>query len=337
LFDIVKCKLEHLLVYLTRDTLSRPWCAGEIVTACNSKVVKVTAIKTPSFVPPSGEQMENLDSYLDLTSCNLAEYNIPMEAVAAAFNWLMHSDRPCLHLQAMVCGSRKFDLLTGQVLGAGNVAAQAAANEKSLPAIPVKSMVLISSLPSSDEAMASACILHSKIREDVMRVAEEGCCLLADHDPDTDGITAAVARSRAVIVLLSQGTMESLPQLAAIVELMSTVASVSSSPPQVIPVNTPGFQFPDAAYYETVFPRIWPGESDTAAASIQAFFKRIAVFFATNASDGVIDTQAREVVARIPKTFDAKMSLSRTVTTASLRREELDKDVTDFNLPLCEI
>ncbi len=30
LFDIAKCKVRRLVVYLTRDTLTRPWCAGEV-------------------------------------------------------------------------------------------------------------------------------------------------------------------------------------------------------------------------------------------------------------------------------------------------------------------
>jgi hypothetical protein len=73
LFDIVKVSVKHLVVYLTRETLSRPWCAGEIVTALAwSK--ELTAVVTPSFVPPSEEQLADPDSFLDLSSCSLAPY-----------------------------------------------------------------------------------------------------------------------------------------------------------------------------------------------------------------------------------------------------------------------
>ncbi|CAK0804184.1 unnamed protein product, partial [Prorocentrum cordatum] len=52
LFDTVKTQVHHLVVYLTRDTLSRPWCAGEIVTALMWRK-QITAVVTDSFVPPN--------------------------------------------------------------------------------------------------------------------------------------------------------------------------------------------------------------------------------------------------------------------------------------------
>merc|ERR1712050_563988 len=78
----------------------------------------------------------------------------------------------------------------------------------------------------------------------------------------------------------------------------------------VIPVNAPGFIFPDEHYYDTVLPKVWIGDVDLAKIRIQAFFQRIAVFFATHASEEVLDTQAREVVSRIPQKFDNKKAPS---------------------------
>ncbi len=38
LFDIVKVRTGRLVVYLTADTLRRPWCVGEVTTAFHAKV-----------------------------------------------------------------------------------------------------------------------------------------------------------------------------------------------------------------------------------------------------------------------------------------------------------
>merc|ERR1740121_3506779 len=147
-----------------------------------------------------------------------------------------------------------------------------------------------------------------KIREDVTGVAEGGSCLLVNHDSDINILAGAVARATAVIVVLTHGTMQSLPQLATIVELMTTVSSVDKHPPQVIPVNTPGFVFPNEGYYHETFPKIWPSDSTAAAAHIRSFFKCIAVFFETNESDSVLDMQAKHVVSCIPKNFDSNVA-----------------------------
>merc|ERR1740121_2993933 len=118
LFDTVRCKLGHLLVYLTRDTLSRPWCAGEITTAFSVSRVKVTAIYTPCFVAPTDEQLEKLDSFLDMTSCNLADYHMSWSVVAEAIRKLLSEDTPQILSEFFaVGGTRRFDRLVSDVLG----------------------------------------------------------------------------------------------------------------------------------------------------------------------------------------------------------------------------
>jgi hypothetical protein len=170
-------------------------------------------------------------------------------------------------------------------------------------------------MPYDCEAIAAASVLNSKIQEDVKALVAEGTCLLPNHDSDIDSLVGAVAKATAVIVMLTHGTMQSLPQLATIVEVMTTAASVDKHPPQVIPVNTPGFVFPNEGYYHETFPKIWPSDSTAAAAHIRSFFKCIAVFFETNESDSVLDMQAKHVVSCIPKNFDSKVAALRTRST----------------------
>eukprot|EP00971_Amphidinium_carterae_P262609 5209183-Amphidinium_carterae.1 len=83
LFDIVKTRVKLLLVYLTRDTLMRPWCVGEITTnwACRGKVATV---KTPSFIHPSEDEAKELHLLVDTASFNLLEQGITQDAMALA-------------------------------------------------------------------------------------------------------------------------------------------------------------------------------------------------------------------------------------------------------------
>merc|ERR1719491_576362 len=115
LFDIVRCQVTHLIVYLTRLTLSRPWCAGEIVTACSVKL-KITTLRTASFQAPTPEHLSNLDQYLDQTSCSLADYHIDMEEVADAYRQLLSSYTQCVEVSTAILGSRMFEVAVAQML-----------------------------------------------------------------------------------------------------------------------------------------------------------------------------------------------------------------------------
>jgi hypothetical protein len=72
LLDIVRCKIGRLIVYLTNDTMRRPWCAAEITTAYQMQQ-KALVVKTPSFVTPLAEaiQSDNLDSYVQVSDVQL--------------------------------------------------------------------------------------------------------------------------------------------------------------------------------------------------------------------------------------------------------------------------
>merc|ERR1712113_777739 len=117
--------------------------------------------------------MQNMDSYLDLAACNLAEYHIPLTAVADAFKNLASSCTQTIHLQAANAGGHKFNALVGQILGG----AKATESNEKFASIPQKCMVVISSSPSSSEATAAACILKHKIQDYTLQLTGENCCL----------------------------------------------------------------------------------------------------------------------------------------------------------------
>merc|ERR1740121_2279695 len=101
-----------------------------------------------------------------------------------------------------------------------NCQPSATTSKSDLEPIPQASMVLISSPPSSDEDSAASYILSVKIRHEVLGVAK-GICLLENHHADLSDIAAAAARAQAAVVFLAAGSLESLPQLTVIIQMMS--------------------------------------------------------------------------------------------------------------------
>merc|ERR1712136_738387 len=144
---------------------------------------------------------------------------------------------------------------------------------------------------------------------------KHGAVMAADlGDPD---VSQLAMHARAVVVVLSSRTLESLPQLTAIVcsvqpslktftaktktdaftQRMTEASSRQGKKRTLIPVATPSFQFPGSNFYDVVLPNIWPGDVEDAVSAIQEFFKTIAVHLAINASSDVIRTQSRLVLS----------------------------------------
>jgi len=300
LFDTVKSRVRHLVVYLTSETLSRPWCTGEIVTAFRAGV-KVTPVVTPSFVAPTEDQLARMDQYLDITSCNLLEYNISFRAVSEAVSSLLADDKPKIHMNTKVKGSMRFSAIADELLGRKSSSASLQAPK--LKAKP--GMVVVSVDDQSDEAIASASILVNKIQQQVFAITDDGICVTSDFDfhgvNGYEELIMLVAMSRATIVLLSEGSLRSVLQLGVIMQAMDSQGLGAGTWPVVLPVNTSSFKFPAADYYARVLPRVWEGDSDHAAERIQSFFNRITIFLATAASDAILNTQCSDIVERIPK------------------------------------
>merc|ERR1719410_1819867 len=107
-----------------------------------------------------------------------------------------------------------------------------------------------------------------------------------------------VLQACAVVVILTEGSLECKEQLQVVIDCMKA-SETSSDVPLLIPVNTPSFRFPSSDFYSKDLPALYP---DRAYVSdlVKTFFNRIAVCFSTNASDHIMMTQALEVQARIP-------------------------------------
>jgi hypothetical protein len=290
----------------------------------------------------------------------LVEYGITLPKVQDAYKHLLSSDTPCVEMRSDVQGGARFDLLVDNLINvtgsAGGVFKMSSNNSDknmtstgTLTKVPnTPAMLVISTDPTNDEAIAATRILVGKIKERVMRVSDQGICCLMDHIQNPEGIAMLVRQARAGVIMLSAGSLESIPQLMAIVEIMAmstpdrrlsdgsveqavgdtrsdaAFAKESISRPAVIPVNIPGFVFPGEKYFEKTLPLLWPRRSTNNLVKdhMQSFFKRIAIPFSTDAADQVLDVQAHEVFMRVPIQF----KVSRAAAPPLLISLDTEKD-----------
>jgi len=321
LFDIVKSSVEHLVVYLTREVLTRPWCAGEIATSVK-KGIRITKVHTPSFLPPTEENYTNIESYLDLTSTSLTQYAISYESVASALRTLLSTAYPTITMDPELAGLARISEVVSKLASGSNDSSKVMSSTSwkigsttsgkmgsTTTAVnkPFTSgMVLVSSDPSDDEASAAAGILVAKMRLALIGFMQEGVFMLAGEDDLTDDQAARyMQEARCIIVILSARTLRCPSQLKLIIQSMDIVVEQKRTSSSVqfaaIPVSVPFFQFPSPDYFNEDLPKYLTSSTEKDGGRIHMFFKRLAIAFATHASDDVIESQVTHVVAAIPR------------------------------------
>jgi len=303
LFDIIRCRVRHLIVYLTVDTLRRAWCAGEITTAYLNKV-KASRVETPTYVRRSMTDMSSIESCGEWLGTSLVEHGIQVEEVVEALEWLL-SETEAYHLQQNQCGVARFRTLVSQLLhvhvesyGTGGVLDATSSTSPAPHLANMSGHVVISTVKDSDEANAAGGILLAEIAKDVYRLNAQGVHLLADYQCDLTHIEiiSLAPLVSAGVVVLSSGTMSSLEQLHMMCALMA--AQAEERVPAVIPVHTPTFEFPSYAQLEAVGNSLGHGFVDPVKL-LRSFYMVLSVTWPTHASQSVLRTQAMEVVHRI--------------------------------------
>jgi len=341
LFSIVQTGVRTLLVYLTASTLRRPWCAGEIVTAFEANL-RVAPVQTPTFAAPTDMDLRNIEKYLaNAHSCNLQDYGIEDEDVVTAFSKLLSTT--VFQLKSGLLGTQRFCTLVAEVLYRGmqspagfaeleiahpspfirHSASQhgssgSAASPRSifthggegihtrrrLSEAPMVSL-LISTLHGSDESTAVGGILKAALAERVY--AEMNYTVELSEDLDDTAEEAAYrigsGLAIAVLVVLSEGSLASAQQVASIIQAWQSRVGL-------IPIATPGFQYPELSFFEVALPQLLQADEEIAAEgeeraveAVRGFFRLIAVYFPTNASSQVLLTQGDAVLARLAETL----------------------------------
>jgi len=169
---------------------------------------------------------------------------------------------------------------------------------------------LLSGSRDSDEAIAAASIISFKLRADLQRQDTE-LVNLACAEADIGHVSELVAKGRAVIIIFSSDTLNSLEQLGVMAMAMKALSLKAARTFAVVPVTLPDFIFPTPAYYSDTLPKISPGGHDQLNVSLKAFFKIIAIALVTHASDQSLHIQCNQVLLRVP-----------TATTASIANAE---------------
>jgi len=305
--DTIKAKVQTLVVYLTRGTLTRPWCAGEIVTAFKTSK-HVTVVLAPSFVAPAEEQLEAVDAYLDVSGADLlVQYGIAMADVRDRYVQII-AGKGCSHvrLDSEPTSTRHFRDLVGRLI-------QKPVGSAPTLGAPRPGCIILSADACDSEAVAAGGILIH-LAKDFELTLKAGVCLLADHmDMGIVGHRFTIATARAVVVILSTDTLCSRHQLEIVAHAMGL--SEKGQGPTTIPANLFGFSFPGSHYYGQVLPRIWPEVSEAQVRYIGAFFRSTSCPYAIHASDQVLQAQIEAIIWRFAP---SRISSARDSLAASL-------------------
>merc|ERR1712151_142416 len=145
-----------------------------------------------------------------------------------------------------------------------------------------------------------------KLEAGLESVVPAGICCLCDYDSSRSSTLESVSSSRALIVLLSPGTLASPEQLA--LAAWATRKRQDAGMPDVIPVNIPGFVFPTEEFFQQTSPKMFRtsagvkfgfAESNDFVQSLRQFFWSTRTALSTHASEKVLDHEVQERLSRM--------------------------------------
>merc|ERR1712151_15054 len=145
-----------------------------------------------------------------------------------------------------------------------------------------------------------------KLEADLETPVPTGICCLCDYDVSRSSTLESVSSSRALIVLLSPGTLASPEQLA--LAAWATRKRQDAGMPDVIPVNIPGFVFPTEEFFQQTSPKIFRtsagvkfgfSDSNDFVQSLREFFWSTRTTLSTHASEKVLDHEVQELLSRM--------------------------------------
>merc|ERR1711920_925227 len=243
----------------------------------------------------------------DLQSCNVEHYGITTAHMTAAFRKLLSvAVTPCVDMPEHVSGTRRFEVLAGLIDAPMKCDADIANELPKLGAEMMSGRLVISSDSHCDEATAVVFLLKIKLKTGLETIVPAGICCLCDYDGSRSSTLESVSSSRALVVLLSPGTLASPEQLA--LAAWATRKRQDAGMPDVIPVNIPGFVFPTEEFFQQTSPNIFStstgvkfGFSDPNdfVQSLREFFWSTRSTLSTHASEKVLDHEVQELLSRM--------------------------------------
>jgi hypothetical protein len=305
LFETVRCRVGTLVTLLSSQTLSRPWCCGEVVTA-HSKGVPKFVIRESSFEELTEHNFENLETVLDLESSVLVTYHIQSKAIAEAYRALMKLEFVKMFTVPDV---NHFTQLSKCILNRTYTVQDA----KKIP--EPRGAVLLLSDVLDPEATAAAALLEQELAAPMMKHNAK-ILLSADHpDASEEDVLSWITQSVGVIFVLSRDTFQSA--------FLLRVHTALTSQGKVVPVNTTSFSsFPTDSFYSTRLPELAAKITDATVTelegSIRHFFSFISCPLNTAGSKNAISTEIAKVAKRFEESsasVQKKLTLTRAPTS----------------------
>eukprot|EP00971_Amphidinium_carterae_P336274 6472543-Amphidinium_carterae.1 len=295
LLDTVRTRVQHFLVYLTKDTLTRPWCVGEIAIAREANLL-TTKIVHWSYQEQTLSHVQDVMQFL-APGMNFMDYNITSKHILEGLVWISSPVTPAIKLSAKKSGQSVINIAVAKLGGLRDGSLQSTASMRCESMRSDYDTLVISTDFTDLEAVAAGGILEVLLNKEASNTLKGGLVHMADVDNAENlavkEICVGVACARATVVILSGHSLDCLQQIEVIM-----VATLGRA--VVIPVVTPLFKFPGSNYFKVVLPSIMGGDNTSAVRAMKTFFDQIAIPLSTHAPEVTLRVEVSQVWARLP-------------------------------------
>lgn len=325
LLDVIKSAVEHVVVFLTKQSLSMPLVAAQVAVAC-AKKLPVYAVQFKSFVKPCEEDFKNISGYLCITGIALAQFSISWDRIEKGYRYLMSAAVEKVDMRNVE--AREWQAISGYILESLSFGSESPAEG------PRQGQVLISVDPTDDEALAVAGIMTTKLRECTNN--NHFYVLCKDTDYPTEKTVGLISQSSCMFVVLTFGSLSSRLQMQAVVQAAKLLggtavsqtgrgskltqiareqltavtrpsskgkkSTISSQVPigfSMSLVITPSFTFPDDDAYEEVF-GYFPGVCEVEMEVIRHSFEQASLRIHPEGLAWDLDMQMQLLASFIP-------------------------------------
>jgi len=302
LFGTVGSDVETLVVLCTQDVLLRPYCLGEITTACMDKVR--TRSVNIEFQDPTDDFISSIDQIMDL-QC-LYEVGMSLESMQESLRWFRTLEALCYPVHGtipeLVAFCRQLQL------NRSVVSEQPASIQRSIRLNP-RSDIMIACDSSNPNSLAAASILLKFVPAHEWRATLFHEMMSEASIPDSDRTSF-----RCLAAICTSGCWHDMEFLLAF-QLAREVGAKS-----LAVIADDYFVVPNSDTMKNLEARLeFLGlEATPIMDAVASTFKKIALPLAVMASSSTVETQCKGIVARLVSFAEApRHSASREMVAST--------------------
>lgn len=319
LLDTVRCVVRNLVVLLTDQTLSRPWCAGEIGTAFRNAVRMIpVAFDNYEGTPEDDLTVESIGARWSADQFAPCQRNgVSLEIVRQAYVYLEGLSKvPCHRVASCMRGEEH-----ATIKAIGRVAAlcrdrpahadgrdEDKDTEYARSSLPIRRSSTVANLKGSAvetevailanqmdaEAISSAAVIAYLIRQQTQWQVVEFF-----SPTDVQKATDLQLRPKSILVLLTEGSLTSEGFSRTLLASLDAWAGAA----KMLPVGSEMFTFPSSqALNEIVVPKVSDmlgRDSEEVAAAMSSLFAMIAARFSGTAGIATLRTEVATMLSRL--------------------------------------